>query len=58
MVENFNMKKIMVPFAADNKGEEGPVSIFLSADYDTNKDKCMVIIQGTGKIEAGYLLFS
>jgi len=58
MVENFNMKKIMVPFEEDNKGKKGPVSVFLSADYNTNKDKCVIIIQGTGKVEAGYLFFS
>lgn len=53
MMGSFHMRRVQVPFPADNSNKEGPVSVFLSPDYDTNKDKCIIIIQGTGKVEAG-----
>lgn len=48
------MERLYVPFACHNNGIDGPVSIFISSDYNHNKEKCLILIQGTGQIQAGY----
>ena len=54
MTRKLGMKKIFIPLEIDNENNEGPVPVFITPDYDTNKEKCLIIIQGTGDIRAGY----
>ena len=59
------MRSLMVPSAEDNNGIEGCVNIYLSSkgldnphldDFDSNINKCIFLIQGTGDIRAGYVI--
>ena len=57
MVNRLDMKMVLIPSAKDNGGKVGPIQIYSSLDFCTNKDKCLVIIQGSGKVRAGYYLY-
>lgn len=49
MTDVYQLQEIWLPI-----GLEGPkCNIFISEDFHTNKDKCLVLIQGTGAVRAG-----
>ena len=51
MKTRYNMNEVWV---GDKSDPDGPkVNIFLSDDFYTNKNHCLVLIQGTGKCRAG-----
>lgn len=50
MKEKYGMQEVWLPTPIVN----GPKSnIFVSHDFHTNTDRCLVLIQGTGAVRAG-----
>ena len=49
MRESFGMKELWI-----GGSENGPkCNIYVSDDFETNKDRCLILIQGTGAVRAG-----
>jgi hypothetical protein len=50
MKKQYGMQEVWLPTPIEN----GPKSnIFVSSDFYTNTDRCLVLIQGTGAVRAG-----
>jgi hypothetical protein len=47
MKEQYSMKEMFIP------SNNSPCNIFISQDWNTNKEKAIVVIQGAGKVRAG-----
>lgn len=54
MVEKFNMSVVMVPFKEDLTKGAAQAPIFKSHDWETNTERALVLIQGTGDVRSGY----
>lgn len=48
MVNELGLKEVWIP-----EGEENQCNIFVSNDWEENKDKGLIIIQGAGQVRAG-----
>lgn len=54
MVDKFKMRKIHVPFEKDLTEGAAQTPIFISEDWETNTERALVLIQGTGDVRSGY----
>lgn len=54
MVDHYNMKKLKVPFKEETAKGKGRAPIFKSEDWETNSERALILIQGTGDVRAGY----
>ncbi len=65
LMKKLEMKQKWVPLRRDNDGHKGANNIFVSSafvvpdnehveDFKTNTKGCLVLIQGTGPVRAGY----
>lgn len=50
MKTDFKMKEIWLP---DSPTIQAKCNVFVSDDFYTNKERCLILIQGTGSVRAG-----
>lgn len=51
MKQDYQMHEIWLPETA--KPAEAKSNVFISKDFYTNTNRCLVLIQGTGSVRAG-----
>jgi len=51
MKTDFKMQEVWLPVTA--KPSEPKSNVFISSDFYTNKERCLILIQGTGSVRAG-----
>jgi len=51
MKTDFKMQEIWLPETADALAPK--VNVFVSDDFLTNTERCLILIQGTGSVRAG-----
>lgn len=54
MMVKQKLNKVMVPHTADLTDGYAQAPIFLSEDWQTNDQRALVLIQGTGDVRSGY----
>ncbi|CAI2375049.1 unnamed protein product [Moneuplotes crassus] len=53
MMAQQNLNKVMVPFDYEVEIDFAQAPIFISDDWETNTERALVLIQGTGEVRAG-----
>lgn len=54
MMDKYGLQKVHVPFKKDLTEGYAQAPIFVSKDWETNSDRALVLIQGTGDVRSGY----
>ena len=54
MQEEQKMKKVMIPHKEELQEGYAQAPIFISEDWETNKNRALVLIQGTGDVRSGF----
>jgi len=54
MMTHQKMNKVMIPFDSELKEDCAQAPIFISDDWETNTERALVLIQGTGDVRSGY----
>jgi len=54
MEKELDMTKVMVPFEKELTEGRAQAPIFISKDWETNQQRALVLIQGTGDVRSGY----
>ena len=54
MMDKFKLQKVMVPLSKHLNEGKAQAPIFVSEDFETNTEKALILIQGTGDVRSGY----
>lgn len=54
MMDKLKLNKVMIPFKEELSEGAAQAPIFVSEDWETNTERALVLIQGTGDVRSGY----